>query len=62
MDALSLMERLQLKHRPSFRQRYLQPALAAGFIVMTRPGAPQSNQQRYRLTAAGQAWVRNHPA
>jgi hypothetical protein len=36
-----------------FRKAYVQPALAAGLIEMTRPDRPRSRLQRYRLTAAG---------
>jgi hypothetical protein len=48
LSAAELMRRLELKHRLSFRKRYLQPALDAGFIEMIRPGAPRSSAQRYR--------------
>ncbi len=48
LSAVELMRRLDLKHRPSFRQRYLQPAIDAKLIEMTRPDAPRSSVQRYR--------------
>ena len=37
LKAAELMRRLKLKHRPSFRSRYLTPALAAGLIEMCLP-------------------------
>lgn len=43
-----LMERLQLKHRPTFRVNYLLPALELGLIEMTVPEKPNSSKQRYR--------------
>ncbi|GDY15082.1 ATP-dependent DNA helicase [Planctomycetota bacterium] len=42
-----------LTHRNHFTEAYLKPALTAGLIEMTRPDAPRSRLQRYRLTAAG---------
>jgi Fic family protein len=48
LSAGELMSRLGLRHRAGFRQRYLQPALATGLIVMTRPDTPRSSVQRYR--------------
>jgi len=50
-----LQQRLGLKHRPTFRDNYLRPALAAGLIEMTVPERPQSRLQKYRLTAPGRA-------
>jgi len=44
-----------LSHRPTFRQNYLHPALAAGLIERTLPDAPNSRLQKYRLTAMGRA-------
>lgn len=49
MSVTELMEALQLKHRPTFRKNYLQPALAQGIIERTIPDKPSSSKQRYRL-------------
>ena len=43
-----LMESLELKHRPTFRDNYLLPALELGYIEMTIPDKPRSSKQRYR--------------
>lgn len=43
-----LMELLALKHRPSFRESYLLPALRLGYIEMTIPDKPNSSKQKYR--------------
>ena len=43
-----LMELLCLKHRPTFRDNYLLPALGLGVIEMTVPDKPNSSKQRYR--------------
>ena len=48
-----LMAALNLRDRKSFRERYLVPALADGLIEMTRPAAPNTPRQRYRLTDRG---------
>lgn len=52
--AADLMQRLGLSHRPTFRQNYLEPALAAGLIERTQPDSPRSPTQRYRLSPRGQ--------
>ncbi|MEA3422594.1 MAG: Fic family protein [Bacillota bacterium] len=50
-DTLSgkeLMERVVIKHRPTFRQNYLLPAIEQGYIEMTIPDKPNSSKQKYR--------------
>ena len=54
MDRATLQKALGLADRKSFVQRYLQPALEADLIAMTRPDAPHSRFQHYRLTTRGQ--------
>ncbi|MDJ0762577.1 MAG: Fic family protein [Myxococcota bacterium] len=56
--ATSVMREIGLSHRPTFRNNYLQPALAAGLVEMTEPNKPKSKNQQYRLTYLGQQWVR----
>ncbi len=46
---------LGIKHRPTFRENYLHPALTQGFIEVTLPDKPTSRLQRYRLTDKGRA-------
>ncbi|GEP51950.1 hypothetical protein FNO01nite_26220 [Flavobacterium noncentrifugens] len=48
-----IMGALDLKHREYFRDAYLLPAIAGGFIEMTVPDKPNSPNQKYRLTADG---------
>jgi hypothetical protein len=43
-----LMELLGLKHRPTFRDNYLLPALKLGLIKMTIPDKPNSSKQKYQ--------------
>lgn len=52
-----IQRRLQLRHRPTFRQNYLHAALEAGYIERTIPDKPNSRLQKYRLTAQGCAWL-----
>jgi Uncharacterized conserved protein len=60
LKAGELMQHLQLAHRPTFRNNYLNPALAAGLVEMTDPDSPRSPVQKYRLTAQGARWVGNN--
>lgn len=46
--AVQLMERLGLSHRPTFRKKYLHPALDMGLIEMTIPDKPNIRNQKYR--------------
>lgn len=48
LSTKELMGRLGLKHRPTFRDNYLLPAMKIGLIEMTIPDKPNSSQQRYR--------------
>jgi Fic family protein len=44
----AMMTQLGLSHKPTFRQNYLNPALAAGLIVMQYPESPRHPKQQYR--------------
>ncbi|NER85336.1 MAG: Fic family protein, partial [Leptolyngbya sp. SIO1D8] len=44
----TLMKRLGLSHRPTFRKNYLIPALAANLLEMKYPDRPRSPKQQYR--------------
>lgn len=43
-----MMQRLSLSHRATFRNNYLNPALASGLVVMSDPDSPRSPKQTYR--------------
>ena len=49
---------LRITHRPHFLEKYLNPALKAGFVERTLPDKPTSRNQRYRRTPAGEALAR----
>jgi predicted transcriptional regulator len=48
-----IWECLGLKHRPTFRENYLRPALGQELIEPTIPNKPNSPLQKYRLTEKG---------
>ncbi len=52
-----LQTRLGLKHRDSFVDSYLKPALKSGLIEMTIPDKPRSSKQKYRLTEKGKRFL-----
>ena len=53
VSAGELMAALDLSHRPTFRNNYLDPALDGGWIEYTQPDSPKSPTQKYRLTELG---------
>ena len=53
-----IQQRLELKHRPTFRTNYLRPALERLLIEPTIPNKPNSRLQQYRLTAQGKALLK----
>jgi ATP-dependent DNA helicase RecG len=46
-------------NRTKFRDQVIQPLMDQGLLEMTHPESPRSPQQKYRLTAQGQAWRAN---
>ena len=48
LSAKELLIRLGLKHRPTFSNNYLCPALELGLIEMIVPEKPNSSRQKYR--------------
>lgn len=62
LSSNDLMQTLELIHRPTFRENYLNPALAGDWIERTQPDSPSSPKQRYRLTAKGRHWLQRHAA
>ncbi len=58
LGANDLLKALGLSHRPTFRENYLNPALAGGWLERTQPDSPRSPTQRYRLTSKGHRLLR----
>lgn len=50
-----LMEKVGLKHRPTFLENYITPASEAGFLKVLYPDKPNHPKQKYLLTAKGLA-------
>ncbi|WP_165248830.1 Fic family protein [Adlercreutzia sp. ZJ141] len=55
----SLLAALGLSDRKNLRERYIVPALKKGLIELEIPDKPKSKNQRYRLTARGNAALRS---
>ena len=49
----TIMEKMQLKHRPNFLNLYLTPAITEGYVRMLYPDSPRHPRQRYLLTVKG---------
>lgn len=49
-------------NRTKFRDQVIKPLIEQGWLEMTIPDKPRSSQQKYRLTAKGEAWLSSHPA
>ena len=58
MSSGGLRAALQIKHRPTFRQNYLRPALALNLVSLTIPAKRNSRLQKYRLTEQGRALLK----
>lgn len=57
-SARQLRAMLKIKHRPTFRENYLHPALKGKFIEYTIPQKPNSRLQKYRLTPKGAVYFK----
>lgn len=51
-SAKTLMDRLEMRHRPTFMINYLEPAIEEGYVERTED-KPTSKNQRYRATRKG---------
>ncbi|MDR0954596.1 MAG: Fic family protein [Rikenellaceae bacterium] len=49
----ALMERMGLKHRPTFLANYINPAMSEGLVKLLYPDNPNHPRQKYLLTAKG---------
>ncbi len=47
------MGRIELKHRPTFMENYLNPAIANGYVRMLYQDSPHHPRQKYLLTVKG---------
>lgn len=53
MSLKELMEKIGLKHRPSFLAKYINPATKAGLLRTIYPDKPNHPRQKYLLTQKG---------
>lgn len=58
LSVTQMMESIGLKHRPTFLQNYLKPAITDGYICLLYPDKPRHPRQRYLLTVKGQMLYR----
>ncbi len=57
LSSSEIRNRLNLKHRQSFRENYLHPALKQALIEQTIPDKPNSRLQKYRITEKGKSQI-----
>ena len=50
---------LKIKHRPTFRENYLHPALKSKYIEYTIPNKTNSRLQKYRITDKGRNYLKS---
>ncbi|MBR6034660.1 MAG: Fic family protein [Paludibacteraceae bacterium] len=48
-----IMSKIELKHRPTFMENYLNPAIENGFVRLLYPDSPRHPRQKYLLTVKG---------
>ena len=48
-----IMSKIELKHRPTFMENYLNPAIGNGFVRLLYPDSPRHPRQKYLLTVKG---------
>ena len=55
-----LMVCVGLKHRPTFRENYLLPAIEDGAIGLLYPDVPNHPKQKYYLTEKSKVWKKEN--
>ena len=54
------MELCGIKHRMTFRDNYIHPALSDGSLERKYPDQPNHPKQKYRLTEQAKVWKLNN--
>lgn len=52
---IAILEKMELKHRPTFIANYLTPAIQGGFVTLLYSNSPKHPRQKYLLTVKGLA-------
>jgi len=55
LKVVDIMTMLGLKHRPTFLENYLNPAIEEQYVCLLYPNSPRHPRQRYLLTVKGTA-------
>ena len=56
----TLQALFEISDRKYFRKAYLNPDIEGGLVEMTIPSQPYHKNQKYRLTRAGERWLKDH--
>ena len=56
LNVSKMMELCGIKHRMTFRENYINPALSDGSIERKYPDQPNHPKQMYRLTEQARVW------
>ena len=57
LSVKSIMDKMQLKGRDNFMNKYLKPAIESGFVTLLYPDSPRHPRQKYFLTEKGLAFL-----
>ncbi|QEK52201.1 hypothetical protein FYC62_11565 [Pedobacter aquae] len=57
LSSSEMRARLGIKHRATFRDNYIHPAISLGLIVQTIPEKPNSRLQKYKLTERARKYL-----
>jgi ATP-dependent DNA helicase RecG len=60
LNVSKMMELCGIKHRMTFRENYINPALSDGSIERKYPDQPNHPKQMYRLTEQAKVWKLNN--
>ena len=55
LSVKEMLEKIGMKHRPTFLENYLNPAITNGYITLLFPNSLKHPRQKYLLTVEGLA-------
>ena len=59
LSTAEIMESLNLKHRPTFRENYMKPAIKQGLVDLLHPDNLNHLEQKYFLTKKGKSFIKS---